>query len=89
MAIAGNPLVMAREISDGFRSLTPGTLKRYTPGDLKVINTSLQQILRETRGEAPPQDDAEATRKKNLRMQRLNQAIVMLANYCRQQRIPL
>jgi hypothetical protein len=89
MAIAGNPLVMAREISDGFRSLTPGTLKRYTPADLKVINTSLQQILRETRAEVSPPDDAEATRRKNLRMQRLNQAMLALTNYCRQQRIPL
>lgn len=89
MAITGNPLVMAREIGDGFRSLSPAVLKRYTPGDLKVINTSLQQVLRETRGEVTPPDDAEAVRKKNLRMQRLNQAVVLLANYCRQQRIPL
>lgn len=89
MAITGNPLVMAREIGDGFRSLSPTVLKRYTPGDLKVINTSLQQVLRETRGEVTPSDDAEAVRKKNLRMQRLNQAIVLLANYCRQQGIPL
>jgi hypothetical protein len=89
VAIAGNPLVMAREIGDGFRSLTPATLKRYTPADLKVINTNLQQVLREVRGDVPPPDDAEATRKKNLRMQRLNQAILMLTNYCRQQRISL
>lgn len=89
MAITGNPLVIAREIGDGFRSLTPVTLKRYTPADLKVINNSLQQVLRDTRGEVPPPDDAEATRKKNLRTQRLNQAILLLANYCRQQRIAL
>ena len=87
MAIPGNPLVMAREIGDGFQSLTPTALKRYTPGDLKVINTSLQQVLRDTRREVPPADDAEAMRKKNLRMQRLNQAIIMLTNYCRQHRI--
>ena len=62
---------------------------RYTPADLKVINTNLQQVLREVRGDVPPPDDAEATRKKNLRMQRLNQAILMLTNYCRQQRISL
>ncbi len=89
MAITGNPLVIAREIGDGFRSLTPATLKRYTPADLKVINNSLQQVLRDTRGEVPPPDDAEATRKKNLRMQRLNQAILLLANHCRQHRIAL
>ena len=89
MAITGNPLVMAREIGDGFRSLNPGVLKKNTSTDLKVINTSLQQVLRDARGEVPPAGDAEATRKKNLRMQRLNQAILMLTNFCRQQRIPL
>jgi hypothetical protein len=87
MAITGNPLVIAREIGDGFRSLTPASLKRYTPGDLKVINSSLQQVLRETRGEVTAPDDAEAVRKKNLRMQRLNRAIVTLTNFCRQHQI--
>lgn len=89
MAISGNPLVMAKEIGDGFHSLTPATLKKYTPADLKIINNSLQQVLRDARGEVPAPGDAEATRKKNLRIQRLNQAIMLLANYCRQQRVPL
>lgn len=89
MAITGNPLVIAREIGDGFRSLTPVILKRYTPADLKVINTSLQQVLRETRAEVTPAEDAEAVRKKNLRLQRLNQAVLSLTNYCRQNRVAL
>jgi hypothetical protein len=89
MAISGNPLHLAREIGDGFQSLTPASLKKYTPADLKVISNSLQQVLRDTRGEAMPAGDAEATRKKSHRMQRLNQAIIMLTNYCRQHRIPL
>lgn len=89
MAISGNPLGMAREIGEGFHSLNQATLKKYTAADLKIINNSLQQVLRDARGEAPPSDDSDAVRKKNLRIQRLNQAIMMLANYCRQQRIPL
>ncbi|MFQ5657440.1 MAG: hypothetical protein ACE5G5_07875 [Candidatus Methylomirabilales bacterium] len=89
MAISGNPLSMAREIGDGFHSLNPARLKKYTPADLKVINNSLQQVLRDVRGEVAPAGDADVIRKKNLRIQRLNQAIMMLANYCRQQRIPI
>lgn len=89
MAISGNPLTMAREIGDGFHSLTPATMKRYAPADLKIINNSLQQVLRDARGEVPPPGDSEALRKKNLRIQRLNQAILMLTNYCRQNRISL
>ena len=89
MAITGNPLAIAREIGDGFHSLTTASLKRYTPADLKTINTSLQQVLRDARAETPPPGDAEAIRKKNLRLQRLNTAVLTLANYCRQQRIPV
>ena len=89
MAISGNPLAMAREIGEGFHSLTQATLKKYTPADLKIINNSLQQVLRDARGEVTAPGDADAVRKKNLRLQRLNQAIIMLANYCRQQRISL
>jgi hypothetical protein len=89
MAISGNPLAMARDIGEGFLSLSPAALKRYTPADLKTIHQSLQQVLRDARGEATPQDDQEAVRRKNLRLQRLNQAIMALANHCRQHRIPL
>ncbi|MFQ5846466.1 MAG: hypothetical protein ACE5IQ_02205 [Candidatus Methylomirabilales bacterium] len=89
MAIAGNPLVMAREVADGFRTLSPATLKKYTHADLKIVNTSLQQTLRDSRGDVTPPGDAEAIRKKNLRIQRLNRAILLLTNYCRQNRIPL
>lgn len=89
MAIAGNPLHMARDIGDGLQSLTPAAMKKYTAADLKIVHNSLQQILRDARAEVPAAGDAEAVRKKNLRMQRLNQAIMTLANHCRQQRIPL
>ncbi len=87
MAISGNPVTMAREIGDGFNPLTPATLKRFMPADLKVINNSLRQVLRDVRTETPSPGDNEAVRKKNLRIQRLNQAILILANYCRQHRI--
>ena len=87
MAISGNPVTMAREIGDGFNPLTLATLKRFMPADLKVINNSLRQVLRDARAETPSPGDNEAVRKKNLRIQRLNQAILILANYCRQHRI--
>jgi len=80
---------LARDIGEGFHSLTPAVLKKYGPADLKIVHGSLQKVLRDVRGETPTPGDPEATRRKNLRLQRLNQAILLLANYCRQQRIPL
>ncbi|MFQ5881531.1 MAG: hypothetical protein ACE5I9_03515 [Candidatus Methylomirabilales bacterium] len=41
-----------------------------------------------SRGEATQAGDSEAARKKSLHLNRLSQAIVILANYCRQHRIP-
>jgi len=46
-------------------------------------------VLREVRGEVIPPEDLMAIKKKNLRIQRINQALLMLSNYCRQQKIPL
>lgn len=89
MAITGNPLAIARDIGEGFHSLNPASLRKFTPADLRTMNNSLQQVLRDARGETPPPGDAEAIRKKNLRVQRLNHAILTLTNYCRQQHIPV
>lgn len=89
MAISGNPVTMARDVAEGYTMMTPPVLKKFAPGDLKTINVGLQQVLREVRGEAIPQEDLEANRRRNQRIMRLNQAIVAIANYAKQRKIPL
>lgn len=89
MAISGSPLAMARDIADGFLSLSPLTLKKYTPSDLKTINANLNLVLREVRGEVVSPEDTAAVRRKNLRLQRINQALLILNAYCKQTRIAL
>jgi hypothetical protein len=44
MAIAGNPKKIAQDIADGFVSLSPPSLKRYGPADLKVILANLSIV---------------------------------------------
>jgi len=89
MTIPGNPKSLALDIADGFTSLTPTALKRYSPSEIRTIYQHLNLALREVRAEAVPAEDATQMRRKNLRIQRLNQALLLLSNYCRQQRIPL
>lgn len=89
MPISGNPKSLATDIADGFLTLSPTALKRYAPGDIKIIHSNLNLVLREVRGEVIPIEDVAAIKKKNLRVQRINQALLMLSNYCRQQKIPL
>lgn len=89
MTIAGNPKSLAMDIADGFASLSPASLKRYSPADIKIIHNNLSLVLREIRGEVILPEDQAGIKKKNLRIQRLNQALLQLSNYCRSQRIPL
>ena len=89
MALPGNPKGLARDISEGFFALTPPILKKFTPPDLKTINQNLNLVLRETRSEGVDTGDVDTIRRKSLRIQRLNQALVILTTYCKQHRIPL
>jgi hypothetical protein len=89
MAIAGNPKKMAQDIADGFVSLSPPVLKRYTPVDLKVILVNMGLVQREVRALQVPQNDLVQLKAKNTRLTRLNQAEVVLRSYCKKYRIPI
>ncbi len=89
MAIPGNPKGLAKDIAEGYFALTPPILRKFTPPELKTVNQNLNIVLRETRGEAVETGDVETIRRKSLRIQRLNQALLVLANYCKQNRVPL
>ncbi len=89
MGISGNPKSLAIDIADGFATLSPATLKRYTAVDIKIIHGNLNLVLREVRGEVVLPEDQAAIKKKSLRVQRINQALLLLSNYCRQQKIIL
>lgn len=89
MPFAGSPKAFARDIAEGFIDLTPIVLKKFTQAEVKTIHANLNLLLREVRGEGVPQDDIPAIRHKNLRLQRLNQALLVLYTYCKQHKIPL
>lgn len=89
MAIAGNPKKMAQDIADGFVSMSLPSLKRYTPGDLKVILANLAIVQRETRALQVSADDVVQLKAKNTRLTRLNQAEVVLRSFCKKYRIPI
>lgn len=89
MPFATSPKVMARDIADGFFDLTPFTLKKYMPAEVRTIHINIHLLLREVRGEGIPSEDIPAIRRRNLRIQRLHQALLVLETYCRKHRIPL
>jgi len=89
MALPGNPKGLARDIAEGYFALTPAILRKYTHPELKTVNQNLNIVLRETRSEAVDTGNVETIRHKSLRIQRLNQALMILTNYCKHLRIPL
>jgi len=89
MALPGNPKGLAKDVAEGYFTLTPPILRKFTPPDLKTINQNLNIVLREARGEPVETGNVDTIRRKSLRIQRLNQALFVLANYCKQNRVPL
>ena len=89
MTIAGNPKKFAQAVADGFVRLSPPMLKGHSPGQLKVLLNNLQLVQRDIRQLLISLDDVEAVKQKNYRMSRLNQAELILRNYCKKMRIPL
>lgn len=89
MALPGSPKGLAKDIAEGFFALTPSILRKFTPPELKTINQNLNIVLRETRGEPVETGDVDSIRRKSLQIQRLNQALLVLASYCKQNKVPL
>jgi len=89
MAIAGSPKGLAKDVAEGYFTLTPPILRKFTPPELKTINQNLNIVLREARGEPVETGNVDTIRRKSLRIQRLNQALFVLASYCKQNRVPL
>jgi len=89
MAIGGSPKKMAQDIARGYMSLSPPMLHKYSPADLKVILANLGIVQREVRQLPVPLDDVVLLKAKNMKLSRLNQAEIVLRNYCKKKRIPV
>ncbi|SEA39729.1 hypothetical protein SAMN05660420_01992 [Desulfuromusa kysingii] len=89
MAISGNPKKMAQDVADGFYSLSPPVLKKYTPADLKIILSNLTLVQRDIRQIQIPLENVLLLKAKNMRISRINQALMVLRSYCKKMRIPL
>ena len=89
MAISGNPKKLAQDVAGGFYSLSPPVLKKYTPSDLKIILSNLTLVQREVRQTQVSLGDVQLVKEKNMKISRLNQALMVLRSYCKKMRIPI
>ncbi len=89
MPIAGNPKKLAYDVAQGHYQFTPPTLHQHPPGELKAIFFNLNFVLRELRGKQIPLEDIEALKERNVKIQRLNQAIHVIQSYAASKKINL
>ena len=89
MTTSFNPKRLAHDIAKGLVYLNPGTLKRYTAGDFKVLLSQLMIVQREIRATHIPQEDQMASNARNRQLQHINQAITMMNSFAKKHRFRL
>jgi hypothetical protein len=87
--IPGNPLGYARDIAEGNAPFTAIQLKRMTAEDLKTVRINLGLVLRDVRNEAVPERNLDAIRRRAHKLQRVNEAIMLLETHAKKLRISL
>ena len=81
----GSAYAMAREVGNGFHTVTLRTFKPMSDGQLNQIAFELDRYLKEVRAEQPSLDDTQAVQTRARKISRLNNALMILRNF-RQQR---
>lgn len=79
----------ARDIAEGFISLNPIILKKLVPDDYKNLYHHLKKIQTEVRSEKFPLHDTMSIRSRNMRLQRLHNAIIVLQHIAKERRVIL
>jgi hypothetical protein len=69
---------VAADVAEGYVSLNPVVLKKYEKHEVDALIKELEKLTRDTRAQAVPADDAEASATRSRRLLRLSQANVVL-----------
>lgn len=88
--IRGKSLVAAaKDVANGFFTVNPLTLKKFTAEAIKALHHQLKKVQMEVRNERFDSHDVLAIRNRNMRLQRLHQAMTVLENTARERRVIL
>jgi len=76
--MGGSAPAMAAQIENGFILVSSATLRGYSVADLQNLRMELDKLLRATRAEVPPADDALAQAARNRRISRLSSSLQVI-----------
>ncbi len=77
------------DVTEGFVSINPIFLKPFNEGALKSLHAAIEKKQIEIRIEVFPYHDVELIRKRNLKLQRLYTALIVIKNFAREKKISL
>jgi hypothetical protein len=80
---------VAMDIAEGYVTVNPIFLKPLDAASLKELNHEISKRQKEIRAEKFPFSDVRAIRLRNMKLQRLHGASMVIRNYARERRIVL
>jgi len=81
--------VIAVDVAEGYISVNPLFLKKFDKDMLKELYEHLNKALTGTRNEKIDLTNQVSVRTRNMKLQRLHNAMIILRNTAREKRIPL
>lgn len=81
--------VVAIDVAEGYVSVNPLFLKKFDKDMVKELYDHLNKALTSTRNEKTDFTDFVILRTRNMKLQRLHNAMIVLRNIAREKRIPL
>lgn len=79
----------ATDVAEGYASINPIFLKKYDKDMVKELYEHINKAMVLVRNEKIEFNDIVAMRNRNLKLQRLHNALIILKNTAREKRIPL
>lgn len=82
-------LAIAKDVADGYFFVNPLVLKKLDPEGFKELQFHMTKLQKEIRNERFPMNDPLAIRHRNMRLQRLHNALVVLKHVAKERKIPI
>jgi hypothetical protein len=80
---------LIRDVADGYVAVNPLFLKSFEPEILKEFYHEISKGQNDVRLERFPTNDINAIRLRNVKLQRLYSATMIIRNFARERRIPI
>ena len=80
---------IAKDVANGFFTVNPLTLKKLTPETIMGLHIQLRKTQTEVRNTRFDAHDMTSVRNRNMRLQRLHQALAVLEHTAKERKITL